>query len=338
MTIELLTVHLTLSIFMFYTINWIGKHSVSLGYITLTAFVRSDDAPAFNLFFRVLSPLVLIVLFASIFYFIGYEKYVENIWAVTLYYCVARVLFILIFERIQLINWIREIFIWLTSIGISWIIYEYFIRFRTSLLPQPEELKNEFWILVILFIYSVFNKIEFNGGATIKRKQKYCVNAYKNNKEEFDSVIKEHSVDTLSESLIYAILLFENFNRPRAIRVLEKIAFPHIANSIGPMQVKTEVRLSDLDSVRQGSSRVVKSYLEAVQNGKEIAARKEIEFNPFTEYNHMKYIQYKVAADYNRDDNYVQGVTEMHDQLIENIYTTFKIKEIRMNWADFYIS
>lgn len=336
MTLEPTVVHLILSIFMFYTINWLGKHSISLGYITLTAFVKSDDAPAFNLFFRVLSPIVLIILFASLFYSFGYDHYVQNIWVVTLFYCVGRFLFILIFERVHLINWMREAFIWVSSTGVSWIVYEYFIQFKTNLLPQPEELKNEFWVLLILFIYSVFNHIEFNGNATIKRKQNYCKKAYKHHKERFHSIIKVESVDTLSESLIYAILLYENFNRPKLIRMVERITFPHIAKSLGPMQVKTETSLSDFDSVRQGSARVVESYLKALKIGQEKAALREANFNPFMDSSHMRFLGYKVASDYNKDDSYVDGVTEMHEQLIENIYSTFKPLETPYDRSDMY--
>ena len=39
---------LFLAILFFYIINWIGKQSVSLGYIHLSVMVKDDEAPAFN--------------------------------------------------------------------------------------------------------------------------------------------------------------------------------------------------------------------------------------------------------------------------------------------------
>lgn len=338
MTIETISVHIVLSILVFFTINWLGKHSTSLGYVTLTAFVKNDDAPAFNLIFRVFSPLVLIIILASIFYSLKLDKYVQNIWLVTLFYCLGRFIFILLFDRIFLVNWVREIFIWVTSTGISWIIYENFIKLKSNLLPQPENLTNEFWILLILFVYSALNQIEINSNATIKRKQQYLRKTYALNKKKYHSIIASQSVDSLCESFIYAVLLYESFNRPKLIRTIEKLTFPHIAKSLGPMQVKTDKMLTDYQSVTEGSARVVRSYLQALKMAKERAAEKEVEFNPYTESRHMRYLQYKVAAEYNKDDSYVDGLSEMHDHVIENLYPSFKAREARTDWADFYIS
>lgn len=338
MIIETTLVHIGLSILVFFTINWLGKHSTSLGYVTLSAFVKNDDAPAFNLIFRVFSPVVLIIILASTFYSVKLDSYVHNIWMVTLFYCLGRLIFILIFDRIFLVNWVREFFIWSTSTGISWLIYEKFIKFKSNLLPQPENLTNEFWILLILFVYSALNKIEINSDATVKRKLQYLRKAYSLNKKKYHSIISSQSPDVLCESFIYAVLLYESFNRPKFIRAIERFTFPHVAKSLGPMQVKTDKMLTDYQSVNEGSARVVKSYLQALKMAKERSAEKSVEFNPFTESRHMSYLQYKVAAEYNRDDSYVEGLREMHDHVIENLYPSFKAREIRIDWTDYYIS
>lgn len=335
---ESLVIHLALSLVMFYTINWIGKHSVSLGYITLTAFLRSDTAPAFNFFFRIVSPVVLIILYASILYSTNYDRLVQDIWRVTLFYCLWRLFFILTFERIYLVNWAREAFIWVSTTGVSWIIYEYFIKIKANLLPQPEELKNEFWILLILFIYSVLNQIELDEVGTKKRKNNYIIRAYRKKYSQFHHIIESQAVDKLSESLIYAVLLYENFNRPKLIRIIEKVTFPYIAKSIGPMQVKTEAYISDFDSVKLGSMRIVKSYCEALKSAQEKVQSKNADekFNPFINALHMKFLTYKVASDYNKDDSYVDGVTEIHQQLVEAVYPTFARPEPAFDRLDWY--
>jgi membrane protein DedA with SNARE-associated domain len=60
-------VHCALALGLFLLINWIGKNSRSLGYISLGLFIQRDEAPAFNLALRLLGPLVYITIIAAVF-------------------------------------------------------------------------------------------------------------------------------------------------------------------------------------------------------------------------------------------------------------------------------
>jgi len=232
--------------------------------------------------------------------------------------------FVFAFSRFHLVNWVREFFLWVFSIGLSFLIYEGLIKNKLNLLPELSDLKNQFWILLIMFIYSAFNQLDFSQQATVRRKQNYLNIVYLENKQKYGAIVSTYSIDVLLESFIYSVLLYENFNRPRFVRVIEKITFPWFSKSLGPMQVQTNMMITDADSVRTGAERIMKSYLNALDSAKEKAREKEIEFDPFKDNSHRQYVLYKISSAYNKDDEYLNGIMEMHSEVIEQLYPSLK--------------
>jgi hypothetical protein len=159
MDIDILAAHVVLAAALLLLLSWIGQHSLSSGYVTLSAFVRADEAPAFNLAFRVLGPIVYITMAASGLYLVKLDRYVADIWLVAAYYCAARAAYIFIFDRVRLVNWRREVLTWSAVVGGSWLLYGTIISNRESLLPEIKDLKNQFWILLILFLFTAFNNV-----------------------------------------------------------------------------------------------------------------------------------------------------------------------------------
>lgn len=101
-------IHFFLGIGLFFLINWIGKHSYSIGYLEISMFIKTEEAPALNFLIRVLTPVVYIILVSTIFYYFGLDKYVWNIFLVNIYYIVFRLLFNLLTNRGLLLNWYRQ--------------------------------------------------------------------------------------------------------------------------------------------------------------------------------------------------------------------------------------
>jgi hypothetical protein len=90
------------------------------------------------------------------------------------------------------------------------------------------------------------------------------------------------------------------------------------------MQVQTNMMIADADSVRTGAERIMKSYLNALESAKEKAREKEIEFDPFKDSSHRQYVLYKISSAYNKDDEYLNGIMEMHSEVIEQLYPSLK--------------
>ena len=98
-------VQIILAVIFFFIINWLGKHSASAGYRPIVFSVQSDEAPAFNLFFRALSPVVYIIVVATILYSLHLDRWVHNLYLVTVYYAIFRLLCNAVEGQLQLVDW-----------------------------------------------------------------------------------------------------------------------------------------------------------------------------------------------------------------------------------------
>ena len=323
MHLEIISVHIGLAIVMFFVLNWIGKLAAASGYLTLDIFLKRDEAPAFNFVFRVFGPVVFLMVVACFMYLLGLDAYVHNIWLVVVYYFAFRLLVNLSFGRYLLLNFRREILLWTVAIGLAWIVDREVIQRKEYLFPDYAHIANHLWVLVALFLYATLNHLRFDEQQTKRRKNEYLYAAYGDNKLRFAQVIREVTNERLVESLVYSILVYEGFNRPAVARAVEHLLFPWISKSIGPMQIKTMRRLSDLENVRLGARRVAEAYADAVTSGTEKARAKGREFDPTKNPSHRLYVILRVAAAYNRDDTYATEIESVHAILSTEFYPEF---------------
>ena len=307
-------VHWILALTLFSTINWIGSHAKPSGYISLSVFVRKDEAPAFNFVFRVLGPVVFVVIVAALFYWLNWDKLVESIWLVVLYHLAFRLAFNLVLNRALLLNWGREVLIWVTSLAVIVPLYEQVISVRQYLLPDAQSITNELWVIVILFIYSTLNNIRLKPEASAGRKDRYLRSSYKALRSKYHGIVEDVAPDRFAESIIYTIMVYECFNRPRAAQLVEHLLFPWYSRTLGPMQVETDKRLSAKESVQIGASRIAASYEKA---------RKYVEQYPNYEATGElpdEQALWQVAAEYNKDDFYVRDIKELNYMVLERFY------------------
>src|SRR5688572_25518961 len=116
MYFDVFIIQFLLGIILFFIVNWIGKHSYSVGYISISVFVQTEEAPAFNYLIRVLTPIVYIIVAAAILYSLNLDRYVINFYLVNVYYLIFRLIFNLITGRGLLLNWSRQFLYWLSII------------------------------------------------------------------------------------------------------------------------------------------------------------------------------------------------------------------------------
>src|ERR1700683_991885 len=170
MTIDIITLQLILGIILFFIINWIGAHSYSVGYMEISMFLKIEEAPALNFLIRVLSPIVYLLIISALFYSFNMDRFVNKIYFVNIYYLTFRLLFNLFTGRGALLNWYKQLFYWLSVIFISYFLYIKIIKLKSNLLPDFKSLANELWIIIIVFLFQLFNKINFSQDQTKKRK------------------------------------------------------------------------------------------------------------------------------------------------------------------------
>lgn len=323
MTLDVFAIHVALSLLLFLTLNWLGRHATGSGYVALGLFLKEDEAPAFNLLYRIFGPIVFVILVSSLLYAVGLDDYVHQIWLVIAYYFLGRLLYVVSFGLISLLNWKREIFFWVTSIGLGWLLYDQVIRDKKALLPDVAHISNHLWMLIVLFIYTALNSIRFDSTATKRRKSRYLYIAYSDNKLLYHEIIRGIAPDRLAESIIYSILIYESFNRSPMLRGLERLLHPWMGKSLGPMQVKADKRISDIESVTLGAKIVADAYDKALEEGHKIAAGKEVKFDPNTVEHHRMFVISRVAANYNKDDSYVSEVRELQKIIVQEFYPEF---------------
>lgn len=275
---EKITVHFLLAILLFLTQNWIGSRTYSKGYIRFSLFDSSDEAFSLNYMIKVIGPIVFLIITVAVLQFFNLELYIDNILNVIYYYIGIRIILIVIYERIFIVNWLIIISYYISIILLSNIIYFKFISAINSLLPDFSELKNEIWLLIIIFIYQIGNGSESQTLSNMyyepeqaflpefkTRKRRYVIKQYKKLKLKYESEINKisNSNDTFN-LIIYAILIFENFNRPRVIRFVERIWVRIIRRNVtqGIMQKSSKTVISDLESVKLGTQFLFDKFIK----------------------------------------------------------------------------
>src|SRR5690242_4422763 len=174
-----IVVQLLLAVILFFLVNWIGRHSLSSGYISLSLFAKADEAPAFNLLFRVATPVVYLILTASLLYTLRLDSLVHAFYMVAVYYVAFRWAFNIVTGRGRLLNWTSQIIVGLATCSVSYFLYVTVLSKRHSLLPDFESIGNELWIIVLVFLYQAANRITLPAAGTVRRKELYLEHRFR---------------------------------------------------------------------------------------------------------------------------------------------------------------
>ncbi len=301
--------HLSLAIILFFSMNWIGKHSDHAGYIQMSVLVKSDEAPAFNFIYRAFAPIAYITLVSAFLYTIKYDWLINNIYLVVIYYFLLRLSFNIITGRSLLLNWRTQFSYILISVPISIYVYENIILYKEFLFPSQEKLGSAIWLAIIAFLYQTFNNIKLSDIQTKARKKNYLTNRYVKYKKFYGSIIEKTVETKQQDCMVYSVLIYEAFNRPKVYRYIENVLFRiGLAKTLGIMQVTTNILISDEESVLIGARKIVNDYQEA-NNAKDL-----------NKHHGEWWIRREVLKQYNPDNDYIREVNELYDQLVELYY------------------
>lgn len=312
---DIFLVQFTLGVVLFFLINWIGRHSYSIGYMGISIFVKVEEAPALNFLIRVFTPIVYLIIISSVLYYFNLDNYVNNIYLVNIYYIIFRLFFNLITSRGKLLDWYRQILYWSTIIIISYLVYDKIIRIKENILPDFTTIANELWIIILVFIFQLTNNIRFSQNGTVRRKEKYLKSRYRHFNKLYGELIKDQTKNEALESVVYAILIYEDFNRPKVIRLIEnmKHRFSNKSHTLGVMQVKSDKLLSDKESVILGTTKIVNSY------------RKYLKKNSFEGEEVYEWsVISSIISDYNVGSEYSYEVSELSYEIRKIFYQNSK--------------
>lgn len=311
---ELHLLRIALAIVLFYIVNWIGARTkpLDLGYVQMSVALQDDTAPLFNYLFKVLAPIVYIILLAVLFQSLGWDNLCEDIYLIVVYYWVFRFLYITIRGQLPLLNWKVQILYWVSSIGLAlWV--NGIIDKVDSVMPSPQSLLEQLWILIILFLYSVFNKVQFSRKGADKRIKNYTFKKVDLFHKRYGHLIDAQFSQDFFKAVVYSIMVYEDFNRPSTARFLERTLcrFSKKPHTYGIMQMMSSRPLSDEESVTEACKKIkadVKGFITEWYS----ADDGEI---------YLKGVAGEIFHKYNPgDDNYSGQVEQVYDNIVGEFY------------------
>jgi hypothetical protein len=158
----------------------------------------------------------------------------------------------------------------------------------------------------------MLNTIRLSNNSSGKRKNKYLFAKFNLFRHKYGKTINEIAGNEKLEALSYAILIYENFNRPRLYRWAENVSFkitkkPH---TLGVMQVKTSKYISDSESVFLGVTKIKLEYEKIV---------KEMTGRP-SQFENEQSITAKIISNYNGGNAYYWEITQLTQTLTQKFY------------------
>jgi len=307
---------LVLAVALFVAVNWVGRHSAPFGYRSLSLFERVEEAQAFNFVFRVASPQVFLIVVAAVLAIANQFNLAAGLWRVTALYFVVRIAFNLITGRGIFINWGPLLATGTIATGISYWLTTVVLVSPERALPSPADLTTELWLIVILFLYQVSNRLKLPGNRQLKRQDRYIDARFRAWHTRCGSIVESELPLPDRTALAYSILIYEDFNRPLVYRWIEHfILFPMgLARTLGPMQVTVQHRVSAEEGVRLGARHIAELYPEAEravreQHAQYIAENAEFENSEWF----RTAIARRVAVAYNPDGKYADEVMNLYE-------------------------
>lgn len=224
-----------------------------MGYVQMSVVIQEDTAPLFNYLFKVLAPVVYIILLTAVFQKVGLHQLTSKIYWIVIDYWIIRLSAVILLGHIRLINWFTQIIYWVSSIALA-IWFQSVVDKVNSILPDPQNLLAELWLLIIVFLYSIFNKMEVSRAGSLRRKERYIDTQFLKFRRKYGQLVSECSKSPIIEAITYSVMIYENFNRPSFARLLERIIFINSKkkHSFGIMQVQSVKPLTDEESIKQG--------------------------------------------------------------------------------------
>lgn len=247
-----------------FNLNYL-KEYISIKYSSFE-FSNIESKPyGLNVLIRLLFPAMFIVIISGIFYNIGKQDLINQIYLITIFFYLIRwfnIVFIL--RRKELQNWKFELLICFIGIVINLLLYKFFITKTSKIFVPLNEIRNGIWISIITFIFVLIKNIIYDFAyidiyGEEKRKENYILKKYENFRNKYEDIITTENKEL--KMITYSIMIYENFNRPKSMRILEyiKLLFKGSA-TLGVMQVHSRNLISDKISVKRGYEIIQQNY------------------------------------------------------------------------------
>lgn len=228
-----------------------------------------------NVQYNVFAPLVYTLLIAALLQYLNVSWLLNRVmYTVPCYYIVRAVMINGVSGKHWLYNWKYEMRNAVMGTCLALFVQKVLILSGKPILPTVEEFRTQMWLVFIALAYGflirVYGKtpsIRQDKVCTNEMKQGYIREKYTKFQKKYHGLIKETASGNFLQSVIYAVMIYEDYNRPRTHRWCENIFFRlgRRPMTLGVMQVMTSVFIDDARSVELGSKKIRQSFERFVQ-------------------------------------------------------------------------
>lgn len=190
------------------------------------------------------------------------------------------------------------------SFILSYFLTEIFLTKVNTILPTVEEIRIGIWFFTVLFLYKILNgkisfQLERQEEKNFKMKEETIVVRYARFKNQYSHLMK--SKDKNQNLLVYAMMIYEDRNRSKFLRNLDRIHYRFTGKimKMGIMQVESNKEITDEDSIK-----IVLRDLTKIQ--------KEIQNNKS---NKKQNIYSEILMEYYQEEGKVKDILTIYDIL-----------------------
>ena len=141
------------------------------------------------------------------------------------------------------------------SIALSIFTYNYFISQVDTVIPNPNDIKEFIWFLIIIYSLYLYNKTNKNKEKkeiqkTNNLKTEKIIMQYAKFKNQYATIVK--SKNELINNLTYAIIIYNDYKTPKIYRNINTYigAITKKETNYGIMQIPSYERISDEESIK----------------------------------------------------------------------------------------
>lgn len=223
-------------------------------YQPVASFFQPEASTGFNAIFQILLAPVATVFIAIFFYILGWSPLIRNIWTTAVWYFIWQTSLILVISRWRLLDKAKYFTFHATSITVAYFIYASLITHGIEyLLPDEASLRTEAWLIIILFLYGIFREIKGNQEKYQRRQSAWALAHANTFIRRYRKVLSQYPI--LLQEVLLAVMVYEDFNRPRLARLLERMTR---ASTQTIMQVRGAK--TDEEGIRGTAASMIRGY------------------------------------------------------------------------------
>ena len=221
---------------------------IVLGFILFVILNYLDNKKQDNFFDYIIITNIYILVLSGLF-----KNIHDNIFLVVIFSNIFNILYISYVKEITFIKSGKyNIIKYLINIIISYLLNVYFINKIDSVFLNPQELRLIIWFIIILYLYkNVRNLVKLKDNKLkFYQDREYIVMRYAKYKNKYNNII--HSKYKDINLLVYAIMIYENYQRNEVIRKFDEIMYRLFSKKccFGIMQISSKKLLSDSESIK----------------------------------------------------------------------------------------